>query len=255
MTARVAGSAEWMTVGTSTTSAVTNTTRKAVLLDSYYLVVGFEVNKPDAFVGGVHDLAIDYGHAFFYVVKNKAISKFFSFGPNGVGKLGWLNRGGLPFNRNIYNVGAFKKDGLINARPATADYPITELVRAFQMMLTLQQARKLETEIDKVRSEIKSGKIKYSALMNDTCAETAKEVLDDAGVETPSGYGAIKQSRMVRFPVVYAVNPYRWHQNFKALYDEKRFKPDGPGDWVPNIGASDPIFGAVKSVEHDTAAV
>nr|WP_314541513.1 hypothetical protein [uncultured Massilia sp.] len=249
----MADSPEWTTVGTSTTSAVTNTTRKEVLLDSYYLVVGFEVNKPDAFTGEVHDLAIDYGHAFFYVVKNKAISKFFSFGPKGVGKLGWFNRGGLPFNRNIYNVGAFKKDGLMNMRPATADYPITELVRAFRMLLTLQQAKKLEAEVDKAREDIKSGRVKYSALMNDTCAETAKEILDDAGIETPSGYGAIKQSRVMSFPLVYAVNPYKWHRNFKEHHGEKTFKPDSPGAWVPSIGDSDPIYGALRSAEREAA--
>jgi RHS repeat-associated protein len=30
----------------------------------YSLVVGFEVNKPEAFSGGVHDLNVDYGHMF-----------------------------------------------------------------------------------------------------------------------------------------------------------------------------------------------
>ena len=37
--------------------------RYADPLGLYKLVVGLEVNKP-AFSGGVHDLNIDYGHAF-----------------------------------------------------------------------------------------------------------------------------------------------------------------------------------------------
>ena len=67
----------WMEIGRSTTTATTNTKRKEVKVDDYYLVVGFEVNEPAAFKNGTQDLAIDYGHAFFYVVKNNVISKVF----------------------------------------------------------------------------------------------------------------------------------------------------------------------------------
>jgi hypothetical protein len=61
--------------------------RAEVTLDSYYLVVGFEVNFPKAFVNQVHDLHVDYGHAFFYLVKNSKIEKSFSFGLTSPAKL------------------------------------------------------------------------------------------------------------------------------------------------------------------------
>lgn len=31
----------------------------------YHIIVGFEVNYPDAFKNGIQDAGIDYGHAFF----------------------------------------------------------------------------------------------------------------------------------------------------------------------------------------------
>jgi hypothetical protein len=236
--------AQWTQIGKSQTSPVENKTRAEVALDNYYLVVGFEVNNPKAFVDGVHDLAVDYGHAFFYLVKNLIIEKVFSFGPAGAGKNGWFNKGGT-FSRNAYNVGAIKKDGYTNSRAATADFAITEVVKAFQIPLTTSQARMLGEAVDKIRLEIEAGTVKYHAMVNDTCAETAKSLLDDADISTPSGSGWVKHSRMINFPVAYAINPYTWHKNFREKYQEKLYKADAiPGDWHPPVGESDPIFGA-----------
>lgn len=236
----------WSQIGKSRSSPIDNTKRAEVTLDSYYLVVGFEVNFPKAFVDGKHDVAIDYGHAFFYIVKNSKIVKSFSFGPADAGKIGWFNKGERPgFGRNAYNVGAFKKDGISNSRPGTADYPITELVKAFRIILSIEQANKLEVETEKARLEILDGKIQYTAMLNDTCAETAKEVLDDAGIKTPSGSGLVKHSRIVNFPVAYAVNPYKWHEGFQEKYTDASYKVTSRfgGGWIPAAGDDDPIFG------------
>jgi len=246
------GQAEtWTKIAQSSTSPIENRRRVDVNLDNYYLVVGFEVNKPSAFVDDVHDLAVDYGHAFFYMVKNFSIIAFFSFGPDGLGKIGWFDKGGTQFEENIYNVGAFKKDGYVNSRPGTPDYAISERVKAFRLALTLRQALDLKVKLKEVRSKIYRGEIRYSALMNDTCAETAKDILEDAGIPTPSGSGAVKHSAMLKFPVAYAVNPYKWHKNFKAQYNEEIFKLDGILKWLPSIGDADPIFGIPDFAKRD----
>lgn len=245
-------SAGWTQVGQSRTSPIDNKKRAEVALDSYYLVVGFEVNYPKAFVNEVHDLAVDYGHAFFYLVKNSKVIKFFSFGPAGPGKIGWFNKGEQPgFGRNAYNVGAFKKDGYRNSRPGTPDYRISELVKAFRISLSLEQARKLEAETDKARLQVLDGDIRYNATLNDTCAETAKEVLDSAGVPTPSGSGLVKHSGILNFPVAYAVNPYKWHEDFRGKYREESYEKRGSGPWVLTVGKDDPIFGVPDFAKKD----
>ncbi|WP_374584860.1 hypothetical protein [Pseudoduganella sp.] len=236
----------WVEVGRSTTTDPKNKVRKEIELDDYYLVVGFEVNKPDAFKDNTHDLAIDYGHAFFYIVKNKIITKVFSFGPAGLGKTGWLGNGEL-IGRNGYNRGAIIKDGYMNARPGTPDYAITETVKAFKVALTPQQGKALEEETDSARKEILEGEQQYTAYINDTCAETAREILDEAGVSTPSGSGKVKNSSVASFSIAYAVNPYMWHHNFrKSGHNEVEYHPPVGKPWKPPIGRLDPIFGNTK---------
>ena len=231
----------WMEIGRSTTTATTNTKRKEVKVDDYYLVVGFEVNEPAAFKNGTQDLAIDYGHAFFYVVKNNVISKVCSFGPKGAGKVGWLGRGNSE-SPNRYNTGAILKDGFKNARPGNPDYAIPDEIKAFRIPLTAKQGMALERETDKVRQEIISGRQKYTAYMNDTCAETARDILAAADISTPSGTGAVKHSGVVNMPIAYAINPYMWHQNFvKAGHVEVAGKLDDINPAML-LGRGDPIF-------------
>lgn len=249
----------WMEIGRSTTTPTTDIERKEVKVDDYYVVVGFEVNSPAAFIGDVQDLAVDYGHAFFYVVKNKQVSKLMSFGPAGAGKVGWGNKGNsaLP---NAYNTGAFLKDGYQNARPGTPDYGITELVTAFKIPLSIKEGIKLESETEKIRARIIGGKQQYTAYMNDTCAETARDVLVSADIDTPSGSGIVRHSGLgvatatvvdtyfgkYRIGVT-AVNPYMWHKNFKASSRESKtysppVDPTTGVQWKPVVGDSDPIF-------------
>jgi hypothetical protein len=232
----------WVSIGSSRTSPTENMARAQVLVDRYYVVVGFEVNEPKAFVDEIQDLSVDYGHAFFYLVKNAEISGAVSFGPNGAGKIGWFNKG-----RTMTS----KKDGQQNGRPATADYPVREPVKAFKIPISKQQATLLLQGINELRREIDVGGVEYSALMNDTCAETAKEVLDDAKIETPSASGWIRHSRILSFRFLYAANPYKWHKRFKERYAETIFLPSELGEWIPLAGEQDPIFGVPAFAKAD----
>lgn len=232
---------KWSEIGKSTTTPIDNKVRKEVRVDEYYVVVGFEVNNPAAFKDGTQDLAIDYGHAFFYVVKNHIISKVFSFGPKGAGKVGWFGRGSSDTPNN-YNTGAVVKDGFKNARPGNPDYAITEEVKAFKLLLTTKQGIALELETEKTRQKIIAGKQKYTAYMNDTCAETARDVLAAADISTPSGSGAVKHSGVINVSIAYAANPYKWHQNFvKAGHVEVVGKLDD-GNPAMLLGRGDPLF-------------
>lgn len=237
---------KWVEVGRSTTTDPKNEVRKEVELDDYYVVIGFEVNNPAAFKDNTHDLAIDYGHAFFYIVKNRIISKLFSFGPGGMGKNGWFDKGSRT-ERNAYNFGAVLKDGYKNSRPGDADYPISETVKAFKIALTPKQGKDLETETDAVRKDVRSGKQRYTAYVNDTCAETARDILTKAKISTPSASGKVKHSGIIGIPVAYAANPYMWHHNFKQSGSlEVTFTPPTGMEWHPPTGEMDPIFGDKK---------
>lgn len=243
MNAPVKRTEKWTQIGQSETSPIDNKVRKEVQVDSYYVVIGFEVNHRQAYVDGTHDLAIDYGHAFFYLVRNALVARVFSFGPNGLGKLGWFNKGGHRWMRNRFNTGAIFKDGITTSRPATADYAISEQVSAFRIFLSFAQAKRLEQEVDKARSEILNEQTKYNAIFNDTCAETAKEVLDESGIETPSGYGTVKHSEIIGLPLSYSVNPYQWHRDFKDRgYKEVRYKPNKRNLGLPLVGDVDQVF-------------
>lgn len=218
---------KWIEIGRSTTTPIDEEARTEVKIDIYYLVVGFEVNNKNAYIDGVQNLSLDYGHAFFYLVKNNIITLTFSFGPDRDGEIGLL------------------KDGQINSRKGTADYGITEIVRAFKIKINSSQAKKLEITTKKTRDNIASGKMKYIAYLNDTCAETARDILEEAGIKTPGGAGPIKYKSNY---VAYAVNPYRWHDNFKkeiggeVIYDKHTRAVPG-GVWRPYIDHDDPIFG------------
>lgn len=222
-------------------TGIKNQKKKAI--KEAYVVIGFEVNNPNAFTEDdilfpnqalsfkdwlqskhgfnykqwVHHLDVDYGHAFFYVVDDRKgkVVKFFSFGPNGIGKVGWFNCGS-PTAAPI-------KDGYADSRPGTPDYPITETTKLFRILLTQSQFSNLIIETDKERNKILSGKQKYTAWINDTCAETAMHVLTSSGVGPPLGTGWINMPPAW----VYAVSPYKWHYNFvMSRYQEVTLKAD-----------------------------
>lgn len=244
---------QWAKIGEVTSTPSGGKKGKEVKVDDYYVVVGFEVNNPAAFVNDAQDLAIDYGHAFFYVVKNLLIEKVFSFGPKDSGKMGWFNQGNSN-EPNWANTGAILKDGYQNSRPGTPDYRITEKVSAFKMPLTAKLGVRLVEETEAQRQMIISGKQRYTAYMNDTCAEEARGVLSSAGVDSPEGAGIVRHSgmgiatgtyvdtRLGRYLVGFrAVNPYMWHKNFKSsVFVANEYAP--PPSWLPAVGAADPIF-------------
>lgn len=233
----------WEILGRTETTPVKDTTRHKVTVDDYYLVVGFEVNIPAAYKDNTQDLAIDYGHAFFYVVKDRIIVSVFSFGPSGPGKIGWLDKGGDGARRNLYNSGALIKDGYKNSRPATADYHITENVRAFKIKLTREQGIKVVKNVTIARQKIDKGEMLYTAIFNDTCAEEAKDLLDEAGIETPKGSGLVKYSTIAPFSLAHGVNPYSWHNDFKKSGYAEAIKYRGASNFAPIVGKEDSIFG------------
>lgn len=162
----------WKEIGRSVMTPTSNKTRKEVLVDveKYVLTVGFEVNYiSTAFKNSIQDLDVDYGHAFFYVTKNDVVMAFFSFGPNGLGSKGKSSE----------------------ARHGTPDYPIGEVTRLFRLKITADQAKSLVKETNSMRNKIESDTQKYTAYVNDTCAETAKQVIDKTSIKTPNGAGKI----------------------------------------------------------------
>lgn len=213
----------WNVVGRGLNTPVDDKRRISVRIDSYYVVIGFEVNNKAAYQQETLNLDEDYGHAFFYLVKNDKIISLLSFGPIGWGETTWL------------------KPGNANYRQASADYGLSEKVSAFKIVINTKQAEALRQETEKTRMDIHSGKILYAAFLNDTCAETERDVLDAANISTPSGSGWVK----VRgHNVAYAVNPYKWHANLKKeIGGEKFFIPPAMfNGWVPGIGDRDQIF-------------
>lgn len=246
---------KWTEVGRSTSTPASEKERKSVVVDDFYIVVGFEVNNPNAFVNDALDLAIDTGHAFFYVVVNGLVEKVFSFGPSGAGKVGWFNQGNIG-EPNLANTGAVLKDGFRNSRPGTPDYAISELITAFKVPVDYPTGLNVLTKTEEMRQRIINGKQRYTIYMNDTCAETTRDVLSSAGVETPSGSGIVRHSgvgiatgtvidtRFGSYRLGFtAVNPYMWEKNFasagKYPTAKRVLRSNNPADLV---GSADPIF-------------
>jgi hypothetical protein len=165
----------------------------------YSVVVGFEVNYPDtAFKNDVHYLGEDYGHAFFYLVKNQQVTKFFSFGPMD-------NPDGKAYVPRL----------------GTADFQIPEETKLFRVDLSEDSYNALMKDTALMRAKIKSGNEKYTAMTNDTCAETARDILDAHIPNLPKGSGKVETNFVVSTGPFDAVNPYMWHKNFKkSIYTE-----------------------------------
>ena len=197
--------------------------RVQVISNQYYLVVGFEVNHiATAFRNNTQNLNIDYGHAFFFTVQNGKILTVYSFGPLGAA---------TPTKAEL-RAGIDEYSG---KRPGTTDHPITEVSRLYKFKISKIQAIDIKKHADQFRKKVKSGDEKYTAYMNDTCAEAAKDVLDDANIDTPSGKGYVttpsgatnflfEPSYIDGWKVpatgVMFVNPYSWYDQFKKKYGQ-----------------------------------
>jgi hypothetical protein len=217
---------KWKEIGRSTTTPTEKKDYLQIEIDSYYVVIGFEVNNSKAYIDNVYYPLEDYGHAFIYLVKNGIIVDLLSFGPRALGTVNKI------------------KDGRKNARPATANYLIREKIKAFKIPISLSNAEKLKNEIKRIRAEISTGKAKYTVYMNDTCAETARDALESADIKTPSGSGLIKVGI---FSIAYAVNPYKWYDNLKKEVGGERdyIFPATSLPWLPEPDLEDPVFSEI----------
>ena len=170
-----------------------------------------------------------------------------SFGPAGAGKVGWFNTGST--------IGAPLKDGYKDARPGTPDYEVPEKISVFKVGLTAAQGVKLQAKTEAMRQRIISGKEKYTVYVNDTCAETARQVLYSSDISTPDGRGLVRYGKasgqtielpwgMGKHTVgITIVNPYMWHKNFSILPEY----PSATGQLAKRnpaalIGKTDPFF-------------
>lgn len=139
--------------------------------DQIYLIIGFEVNVPSAYNARTNTQNLDinnggdYGHAFFFTVKNGRIVTFFSFGPKGVASPSLIE-------------GLVGVDEFNGSRPATTSYPITETATFFKFKISQIQLDRIKYRADLTKKGAMQGLIKYTVYTNDTCAETARDILD-----------------------------------------------------------------------------
>jgi len=180
-----------------------NITNVQIKRKVYILTVGFEVNHPEAYVGGVQDLSIDYGHAFFYVTKNNIVTVFFSFGPKGFAEPGKIT------------------DEYSGARPGDTSYAITEVTRLFRLKISEEMAGEVSKASKVFTEKVNAGSEHYYAFKNKTCAATSRDMLIECGVTTPSGSGPIKGVGVDWLTMKGSfVNPYKWYDNFSKEYSD-----------------------------------
>lgn len=201
--------AELSEVGSSNDINITNV---QIRRRKYFLNVGFEVNHPNAFTDGIQDLSIDYGHAFFYVTKNNKVDVFFSFGPKGLAVSGKFT------------------DEYSGARPGNTNYSITEITRLFRLKISEEMAVKVKKNSDIFTAKVNTGTEYYYAFMNDTCAETARDILSESGISTPPGSGPVKGVGSDGITTMGSfVNPYKWHFDFSEEYGDTEIICYGTG--------------------------
>lgn len=202
-----------------------------VQVDKYYVVIGVEANNENAYrdekITFSHKVAkhqiltgqgFDYGHAFFYVVKNDEVFCFFSFGPSAGKKLG--------------------NNALGNA--STCQYPITEVAQLFYIEIVAEIADLIKKDVSQLYKEsnnfiynkesgewesIKSNDKKYRVLSNETCAKEAEHILKKhLNERVPSGLGYVKWKKISKKEV----NPYAWHENLVSSGLKKYTFPEYP---------------------------
>ncbi|MBA3112350.1 hypothetical protein CBX57_013365 [Salmonella enterica] len=230
----------------------------------YILTVGFEVNYPEAFHNDVLNLSIDYGHAFFYVTRRPTVSKvdivdtFFSFGPLKLGEGGKIT--------DEYN----------GKRPGNTHYEIEEKTKLFRLRISKEQAEKIKMNSAKFAKNIDSEEIFYDASLNDTCAETARDILSASNVLTPDGHGAVIGSGNIFIDMatynMEMVNPYMWFKNFQSAYgdpilcygkegeteaqpgeekDENGYRIKLSKSWMLSPGDTEPLPEDKRQIIHD----
>lgn len=190
--------------GSTKVSASENKPITTIISNNFRLIIGFEVNSPkEAFhckMDGkkeicTQDLSGDYGHAFFYLCSGSDIRIIISFGPK-------------------YPV------GLLDRMPARIDYPIREKTRLFNIPIGLKAYFSIHDEARRFANRVESNDELYQVWMNDTCAETAHDLVKEGWKNVPSGTGKVMDSSKSKL-ALNVINPYQWHRNFvKAGYKE-----------------------------------
>lgn len=214
----------------------------------YRLVLGFEVENPKAFSGEIHDLGIDYGHAFFYISDARGyVVSVFSYGPA----------------RDVADV----TDKIFGV-PALTNYLIKDPSKLFPFQISETQYLTIKNVIAGFDARVRSGDAKYITITNETCAATAMTVLASvtkslglpegkSRVRLPGslinpGYALKKIAILGGLPAVLASSSYTGTTAFGAtnpyaLYNQmvqKGFKSVRYSvvKWAPSLGMVDPTI-------------
>ncbi len=100
-------------------------------------------------------------------------------------------------------------------RPGNTSYAIGEIAELYRLTITEKQANNVKTAADKFTQKVNAGKEFYDASLNDTCAETARDILSEGGVSTPNGSGPVKGGGADWITTHGSfVNPYKWNFDF-----------------------------------------
>ena len=138
------------------------------------------------------------GHMLYYVVKNKIIQAVFSLGP-----------------RDPSNA----LNGIRGL--ATADCSMKAMCYAFKFDLSSDKAMKLINDTNKKRKLVADGELKYNALVNDTCASVALDILRPYLPQLPKGKGPTGTINIT----FNAVTPYWLFEDFKKVGTPYRIYP------------------------------
>ncbi|EJX0634545.1 hypothetical protein ODD08_004688 [Salmonella enterica] len=173
--------------------------------DRYVIAIGFEVNIDDAFQDDTLDLAIDFGHAFFYVTKNNVVTDFFSFGPTKV-----VAPGG-------------EKSESIKKRIGMVNFPIKEMSKIFRFTLTKEQVERIHSEIELFSSRVSNKMEFFDVTTNNTCAKVSQLLLEQADISTPNSTSHVKSSKETDYnwltETFNFANPYKWYNSFLKQFD------------------------------------
>ncbi|AOA57355.1 hypothetical protein [Acinetobacter larvae] len=243
-----------------TYSTEENKPTSVIKIDQYYLVVGFEVNVPQAYRNAKTTLSRkiekhqfmdgngvwDWGHAFFYIVKNEAVYCFFSYGPS-IDKSEAQARGERKTG-----------GGSIIGTSATCQYDIGEVAQLFTVDIDKETADKIKADVDAIYMQTnnyiyneeteewerhQSMDKKYRALTNETCAKEAEEILrKHLAPQIPAGMGYVKVKGLSKK----AVNPYAWHEKVAAANLNHYTFPE-----YPNVGRAEKLLAAYNEVDKN----
>lgn len=71
------------------------------------------------------------------------------------------------------------------------------MTQLFRLTINKRQFDNLKKEVDKFAKKVADKEVLYDPFWNDTCAACARKVLDEAGIDTPSGEGYVKVQEVI----------------------------------------------------------